>query len=102
MNLLIVTKYFFLIFLCCVKKDNIKIQTKKTYNKELESLGKRIRELRIKKGYSNYEYFAYEKNIPRAQFGRYEKGEDLRYTSLLKVIKAFDMSIKEFFSEGFE
>ena len=69
---------------------------------DLVKLGNRIRELRIKKGYTSYEYFAYEHNISRAQFGRYEKGEDLRYTSLLKVVKALDISLQEFFSEGFD
>jgi len=69
---------------------------------ELKRLGARIKALRIKKGYTNYENFAFEHDIPRAQFGRYERGEDLRYSSLLKVIEAFDLSPKEFFSEGFE
>lgn len=69
---------------------------------DLIKLGNRIRELRIKKGYTSYEYFAYEHNISRAQFGRYEKGEDLRYTSLLKVVRALDISLQEFFSEGFD
>ncbi|WP_330744919.1 helix-turn-helix domain-containing protein [Chryseobacterium sp. CP-77] len=68
----------------------------------LKKLGKRIRKLRIAKGYSSYEYFAYEHNISRAQFGRYEKGEDLRFSTLAKIIYAFDMTLEEFFSEGFE
>lgn len=71
-------------------------------NEDLIKLGNRIKALRIKKGYTSYEYFAYEHNISRAQFGRYEKGEDLRYTSLLKVVKALDMTLEEFFSEGFD
>jgi transcriptional regulator with XRE-family HTH domain len=71
-------------------------------NEDLIKLGNRIKALRIKKGYTSYEYFAYEHNISRAQFGRYEKGEDLRYTSLLKVVRALDMSLEEFFSEGFD
>jgi transcriptional regulator with XRE-family HTH domain len=71
-------------------------------NEDLIKLGNRIKALRIKKGYTSYEYFAYEHNISRAQFGRYEKGEDLRYTSLLKVVRAFDMTLEEFFSEGFD
>ena len=75
---------------------------KKALGKELTQLGKRIKTLRLKKGHSNYEYFAYEHNIPRAQYGRYENGEDLRFSSLLKIVKAFDMTLKEFFSEGFE
>ena len=74
----------------------------KANNKDLNALAKRIKDLRIKQGYSNYEYFDYEKDIPRAQYGRYEKGEDLRYSSLVKIVKAFGISMKEFFSEGFD
>lgn len=77
-------------------------KAKKPINPELEKLGKRIRELRIKKGYTNYEYFAYEHDIPRSQYGRYETGKDIRYSSLVKVIKALGMTQEEFFSEGFD
>ncbi|HSZ86472.1 MAG TPA: helix-turn-helix transcriptional regulator [Puia sp.] len=78
-----------------IKKKELSI------DQELEKLGKRIKQLRIDKGYTSYEYFAYENEISRAQFGRYEKGEDLRYSSLLKVIKAFGMTVSEFF-EGLD
>ncbi len=83
-------------------ESKAKKKTKKKGQAELAKLGKRIKSLRIEKGYTNYEYFAYEHNIPRAQFGRYEKGEDLRFSSLIKVIQAFDMTLQEFFLEGFE
>ena len=79
-----------------------KTLAKKEPNKDLVALGNRIKELRIKKGYSNYEYFAYENNISRSQYGRYEKGEDLKYSNLLKVIRALGISLEEFFSEGFD
>ncbi|MES2591173.1 MAG: helix-turn-helix transcriptional regulator [Bacteroidota bacterium] len=75
---------------------------KKIPDVDLQKLGNRIRQLRIAKGYSSYEYFAYENNISRAQFGRYENGEDLRYTSLVRVVKAFDITMEEFFSDGFK
>lgn len=68
----------------------------------LKKLGNRIKQLRIKKGYASYEHFAYDHDISRAQFGRYEKGQDLKFTSLVKVVKSFDMTLTEFFSEGFE
>lgn len=72
------------------------------YKKEqLNKLAERIKELRIKKGYSSYEYFAYDHNLPRAQYGRYEKGEDLKFSSLLKVLLALEISIEDFFKEGF-
>lgn len=69
---------------------------------DLIRLAARIKALRQSKGYSNYEYFAYDHEIPRVQYGRYEKGEDLRYTSLLKVIRALGMTPEEFFSDGFK
>lgn len=69
---------------------------------QLQKLGERIKYLRTKAGYTSYEYFAYEHNISRAQFGRYEQGQDLRFSSLIKVVNAFGISLSEFFSEGFD
>lgn len=69
---------------------------------EIKKLAKRIKSLRIKKGYNSYETFAFENGIHRAQYGRYEIGTDLQYTSLLKIANAFDMTLEEFFSEGFD
>lgn len=88
-------------FLLCMEQKKRKV-VKKAPTEELKKLGKRIQQLRLEKGYSNYENFAFEHDIPRAQYGRYENGEDLRFSSLVKVIDAFDMSLKEFFSKGFE
>ncbi len=79
------------------KRKNIELVA----DDELRKLGARIKKLRIAKGYSNYEHFAYQNNIPRAQFGRYENGQDLRFSSLVKVVSALDMTLHDFFSEGF-
>lgn len=70
--------------------------------KQLKNLGNKLRELRLEQGYSNYEQFAYEHNLPRAQYGRYEQGQDLRFSSLLKVLKALDVTPQNFFKKGFE
>jgi len=75
---------------------------KKQKTKEQIQLGKRIKKIRIGMGYTNSEYFAYEKDIPRAQLGRYELGENLQFTNLVRLVKAFDMTLEEFFSEGFD
>jgi len=68
---------------------------------QLEKLGKRLRELRIKKGYSSLEIFAYEHGFGRAQYGRYELGKDLQFTTLIRLVNCFDMTLEEFFGEGF-
>lgn len=73
-----------------------------TIEKQLENCGKRLKALRKAKGFSNYEQFAFQHDIGRAQYGRYEKGSDMRLSSLLKVLQAMDISPVEFFSEGFE
>lgn len=68
----------------------------------LENLGQRLKKLRKAKGFKNYEKFAYEHDIARAQYGRYEKGSDLRFGTLLKIIEIHGITVAEFFSEGFE
>ncbi|TDW97156.1 helix-turn-helix domain-containing protein [Dinghuibacter silviterrae] len=69
----------------------------------LGKIGERLRQLRTDGGYTSYEQFAYEHNIGRAQYGKYERGtEDLRISSLYKVVAAFGISMEEFFREGFE
>lgn len=68
---------------------------------QLIKLGERIKSLRLEAGYASYETFAYEHNLPRAQYGRYEQGKDLRFSSLVKVIAAFGMTLDEFFNDGF-
>ena len=37
---------------------------------QLENLGERLKEIRREKGYTNYEQFAFDNEIPRAQYGR--------------------------------
>lgn len=77
-------------------------KTTKKLNKDIIALAKRLKELRIEKGYTNYENFAFDNELPRAQYGRYEKGEDIRFSSLMKVIRAYGISPKDFFSKGFD
>lgn len=71
-------------------------------DEDLRKLGERIKKLRIEAGYANYEKFANAKDLARSQYGRYEAGENLQYKSLLKVLKALNVTLKEFFSEGFD
>ncbi len=66
----------------------------------LQSLGERIKKLRLEKGYTNAEKFAYEHNISRSQYARYERGADIRFSSLAKIIHAFGMTVEEFFSKN--
>ena len=64
---------------------------------ELRRLSARLKELRAKTGLSA-EQFAFENNIARSQYARYESGQDIRYTTLIKIIRAFEMTPEEFFN----
>jgi len=65
-------------------------------------LGNRLKYFRKLKGYSNYERFAYEINISRTQYGKYEAGGNIKFSTLLKILKQLEVPLKEFFQEGFD
>jgi transcriptional regulator with XRE-family HTH domain len=80
-----------------VKKHKKNKTVPLTKEAALKNLGARIKELRIKKGHTSYEYFAYENDISRSQFGKYEKGSDIRFSTLVKIINGLEISLEEFF-----
>lgn len=76
--------------------------SKKQEEKYLKQLGARLRHFRKLRGYTNYEYFAYEVQMSRTQYGKYEKGANIQFATLLNLLKALDVTISDFFSEGFD
>ncbi len=74
----------------------------KNPDKELAVIGKRLRELRKAKGFTNAEFFAYENEFASAQYARYERGEDMRVSTLIRLSKSLGISLKDFFSQGFD
>jgi len=68
----------------------------------LKMIGIRIKFLREAKGEYNYERFAFKHDLNRSQLWRYENGEDMYLSSLLKVLAALDISLSDFFKEGFD
>ncbi len=65
-------------------------------------IGKRITQLRKEAGYSSQETFSYDADIPRALYGKYEKGANITMTSLYRIVKFHKITFEKFFSEGFE
>jgi len=65
-------------------------------------LGNRLKYFRKLRGYTNYERFAYEINISRTQYGKYEAGGNIKFSTLLKILKQLEVPLKEFFQEGFD
>ncbi|HTF04974.1 MAG TPA: helix-turn-helix transcriptional regulator [Bacteroidia bacterium] len=74
----------------------------KAVSPEVKLLGKRLRELRKSKGYSSYEDFAYTHDMTSSQYFAYEKGQNIEFNTLVRILKAMNVSLKEFFSEGFD
>ena len=67
-----------------------------------ELLGKRLKELRKEAGYTSQETFAYDAEIPRALYGKYEKGANITIDSLYRILKFHKITLKDFFKKGFE
>lgn len=77
--------------------------TKVDFEKEeLKKLGARIRSLRKQLGYKTAESAANEFGIQRSQYTRYEAGTNLNYVTLVLLLQKMEISVREFFSEGFE
>jgi transcriptional regulator with XRE-family HTH domain len=69
---------------------------------QVKKLAARIVALRKAQGFTSAENFSNARNINRTQYARYEKGQNLKYASLVRVIQAFGVTTGEFFSEGFD
>jgi len=64
----------------------------------LLKIGDRVRQLRKSNpDYINYEVFAYKNNINKVTLSKIEKGENHNVASLIKIIRALDISIEDFF-----
>ncbi len=63
----------------------------------LLKIGKRVKELRLNKGLSQFE-LNIDSDLSKNQLGRIERGENnFSVVTLLKIAKALDVSIKDFF-----
>lgn len=88
-----------------MKKKALKSKTTNTNKSQsvvLDNFSKRLKSLRRAKGYTNQEYFAYDNDFSRVQVGKWERGGDIKLSSLTRICAALGISLKEFFSDGFD
>lgn len=71
----------------------------KNYDSTITKIASKIKRLRIQKGYTSYETFAYDNELPRVQYWRMEKGTNFTIKNLLKILDIHQISIEEFFSD---
>ena len=74
------------------KEEEVLLSTQKR-------IGQRLTQLRKIKGYTSYETFAYDYEIPRMQYWRLEKGKaNITLKSLMKLLFIHKISIDDFFA----
>jgi hypothetical protein len=69
------------------------------FDPRLTRVGEKLKELRIKKGYSSYEQFAFDNELPRSGYGDHEKGKNMTLASLIRLLDIHGLSLKEFFKD---
>ncbi len=68
----------------------------------LIQLGNRLRHFRKLRGYTNYEHLAYDLGISRSQYGKYENGGNIKFSTLCKILDFLGISFNDFFEDGFK
>lgn len=81
---------------------NMEKNGKHSPEEQLKRVGEALKKLRISKGHSNYDYFAYEIGMSRSQYGEYEKGKNMNLLTLMRILDHHNITIDEFFKEVYE
>ena len=63
------------------------------------NIANRIKELRIKKGYSSHENFAWDHDLNRVQYWRIEKGSNITMKTLIAILDIHQISLSDFFKD---
>lgn len=70
--------------------------------RNIQKIADKVKRLRIEKGYTSYENFAYEHDLSRVQYWRMEKGVNFTITYFLKILEIHKLTLNEFFNEDFD
>ena len=71
----------------------------KEIDNKISQIANKIKLLRIEKGFTSYETFAFEYDINRVQYWRIEKGQNITLKTLLKVLAIHNITLQDFFYE---
>jgi hypothetical protein len=74
---------------------------KKTIKRELDpriiKIAEKLKKIRIEKGFTSYENFAWDNGLVRQQYWRMEKGCYFNIESLLKILDVHKITMEDFF-----
>jgi transcriptional regulator with XRE-family HTH domain len=71
-------------------------------DKEVPKVGARIKQLRIKAGYTNADDFATDFSYTSSAYRSLEKGRNIELNTLIRILNCHGMTYVEFFNEGFD
>jgi transcriptional regulator with XRE-family HTH domain len=75
---------------------------KEISDKRVLKIAERIKKLRIAKGYTSYENFAFDHELPRRSYWRLENGTNFTIEKLLNILDIHKISLEDFFSKDFD
>lgn len=75
--------------------------TKEEVDPRIMEIACKLKKLRIQKGYSSHESFAWDNGLNRVQYWRIEKGANITIKTLLTILDIHKISLQEFF-ENFQ
>jgi hypothetical protein len=86
-----------------MKGTKKKLTVAQSPEETLKKIGSKLVKLRKDSGYKNSDDFAYDHEINRSQYGKYEAGAmDMRVSSLLKTVNAHGLTLEQFFKDGLD
>lgn len=71
----------------------------KSIESKIKAISNKLKELRISKGYTSYETFAFDNELNRVQYWRIESGQNITLKTLIKVLQIHEKSLEEFFKD---
>ena len=75
----------------------MKKPVKKPLDKRVHKIGDKLKKMRLDKGFTSYENFAWDNGLPRVQYWRMESGVNFRIETLLKVLDVHEITLEDFF-----
>jgi transcriptional regulator with XRE-family HTH domain len=65
----------------------------------IQDVARRLKALRVEKGYSSYEKFALDHDLDRKQYWRAENGSNLTLKSLHRILNIHRITLGDFFAD---
>ncbi len=75
------------------------MQNQPNYDDTIVKIAAKLKKIRIEKGFTSYENFAYQNDLPRVHYWRMEKGSNFTIKSLLRILEIHEISLENFFKD---